>query len=95
MTPYLLLIHLLNLIAPAAAVALIMTAVSAWLPGFSRTRPMLPGFIKPFFLGFALNLVVLVGGLAIFRADGKLLTYAALVLVSAVYQFVLRRAWKV
>jgi hypothetical protein len=43
---------------------------------------------------FALSLCVLVAGLVVFRQDGKLLTYAALVLISATSQWVMLRGTK-
>jgi hypothetical protein len=43
---------------------------------------------------FIVNVLVLAAGLVLFGNDGKMATYAAMVLASAVCQWVLWRGWK-
>ena len=97
MTAYLLANHLLNFIAPAAFLALLVPGLSRLLPVL-RPRPGsksgLPGWRRQLIIGFGVNLLVSAAGLLIFQHDGKLLTYAAMVLASASSQWVLLRGWK-
>jgi hypothetical protein len=101
MTFYLLTNHLLNFVAPAAFLALLMVGLSALLP-FSRSKPggkaaslSRPGWRWQFALVFAANLLVTFGGLGFFGHDGRLLTYAAMALAAALVQWLLLRGWKV
>lgn len=88
MTAYLLTNHLLNFVAPAAVVALLLVLMTRPLARFfgggkgRRTARM------QFLLVFAVNLVVLVAGLLVFGHDGKMATYALLVIVAAVMQWI-------
>jgi hypothetical protein len=103
MTFYLLANHLLNLVAPAAFLALLMVGLSALLP-FSKSkaggkaarlsRPSRPSWRWQLALVFAVNLLVTGGGLVFFGHDGRLLTYAAMALAAAVVQWLLLRGWK-
>ncbi len=100
MTFYLLTNHLLNLVAPAAFLALLMVGLSAVLPfsksqsGGKLARLNRRGWRWQFALVFAANLLVTVGGLVFFGHDGRLLTYAAMALAAAVVQWLLLRGWK-
>lgn len=94
MTAFLLLLHLIELALPAAVLALLMVALSAWLwPVRARSAG---GLGWPARLGwtFALNLLVLVAGLLWWGADGKMATYGALLVASALAQFIMGRLWR-
>jgi hypothetical protein len=97
MTAYLLANHLLNFLAPAAFMALLVPGLCRLLPVL-RPRPggksALPGWRRQLVITFGVNLLVSAAGLLIFQHDGKLLTYAAMVLASAASQWVLLRGWK-
>ena len=100
MTFYLLANHLLNFVAPAAFLALLMASLSALLP-FSKfeasgkaARLSRPSWRWQFAMVFVSNLLVTVGGLVFFGHDGRLLTYAAMALAAAVVQWLLLRGWK-
>jgi hypothetical protein len=91
MPPIDLLLHLLNFIAPAAF-------VSAVTVGFARLvqkkqTPLL-GLWPQLAINFAICLSVLLAGLWYFGRDGKMATYAALVVCSASCQWVMVRGWR-
>ncbi|WP_353236599.1 hypothetical protein [Diaphorobacter ruginosibacter] len=83
--------HLLNFVAPAFAVALLMVAGSQV---FDRKRARSQGWIKPFAINFVICTTVLLCGLVVFGDDGKIWTYGALVVISATSQFLILRAWR-
>ena len=83
--------HLLNFAAPAAALALMLVATGAWFG--PQSRPALSA-VRRFVILFAVALAVLTAGLVLFGRDGKMLTYAALVVGCATAQWVLLRAWR-
>ncbi len=93
-TAYLLTLHLAQLVLPAAVMAVLMVTAAGWLPGWRGRRAWVPGWGARVALTFLLNLAVTVAGLVLFRADGKLATYGALALASALAQFVLWRGWR-
>ena len=80
--------HLLNLVAPALAVASLLAAVAPW---FSRKRPDLRKLIGMIAINSVAGAVVLAAGLWFFGRDGKMASYAALVLVCASVQWWLQR----
>ena len=95
MTAYLLTNHLLNFIAPAAFVALVLVLLAGVFSRFSRSkRPPAPGLWTQAAIIFIVNLLVLIAGLVFFGNDAKMLTYAALVLAAAACQWALWRGWK-
>ncbi len=95
MTAYLLTDHLLNLVAPAAVVALLLLLLASFFGRFSGAkRPVAQPIWARLAIIFTVNLVVLVAGLVLFGNDGKMATYAALVLVAATCQWVLGKNWK-
>lgn len=95
MTFYLLANHLLNLVLPAAAVALVLVLASHALgPIFKPKRPPAQGWIAQAAIIFVADVVILVAGLVLFGRDGKMLTYAAMVAVAALCQWALLGAWK-
>ena len=83
--------HLLSFIAPALAVAMVVSLAARWV---------LPRGAAPmrWWVSFAIDSVagvaVLGAGLWLFGHDGKMATYAALVLVVATCQWLIGRAWK-
>ena len=105
MTFYLLANHLLNFVAPAAFLALLMVSLSALLPfpksnafkfkaGGKAGRLNRPSWRWQFVIVFAANLLVTVCGLVFFGHDGRLLTYATMALAAALVQWLLLRGWK-
>ena len=83
--------HLLNFIAPAVAVAFLISGASRVLMKQS------PKAGSPWFqaaINSIVGVLVLTAGLWTFGNDGKMLTYAALVLVCASVQWILARHWK-
>ena len=95
MTAYLLTDHILNFIAPAAVVALLLVLLSRV---FSRFLVSKRSFVQSLWAHaatiFIVNVLVLVAGLVFFGNDGKMVTYAAMVLVAAVCQWLLFKGWK-
>lgn len=85
------LLHLLNFLAPAVCVPLLL-----WLPArLLMGRPAgAPRWWVQWLVQALLGTAVLVGGLLLLGRDGKMLTYAALVLVCASGQWVLLRGWR-
>ena len=95
MTAYLLTNHLLNFMAPAAFVAVLLVLLPRFFSGFFKSkRPLAQAIRMQLAIVFVANMAVLVAGLLIFGHDGKMLTYAALVVVAALCQWVLLRGWK-
>jgi len=95
MTAYLLTDHLLNFIAPAAVVALLLVWLGRFFsPFLVSKKPKAPSMWVNMLIVFLVNLVVLATGLVVFGHDGKMATYAAMMLAAAVCQWVLLKAWK-
>jgi hypothetical protein len=95
MTAYLLTNHLLNLVAPAAVVALLLVLLASFFGRFSRTkRPAAQSIWARAAIIFIVNLTVLLAGLVLFGHDGKMATYAALVLAAATCQWLLGKRRK-
>lgn len=92
MTAYLLFNHLLNLMAPAAVVALLLMLGSrVWRGFFISNRAPAHSFIARTALVFIVNLTVLGAGLVLFGHDGKMMTYAAMVLAASGTLWALQR----
>ncbi|MCZ8254931.1 MAG: hypothetical protein O9327_04620 [Polaromonas sp.] len=95
MTFYLLANHLLNLVLPAAAVALLLVSATQLMGGvFKSKRPLAHTWYGQAAIIFVANVLVLVAGLVFFGHDGKMLTYAAMVAGAAVCQWVVLGAWR-
>jgi hypothetical protein len=95
MTFYLLANHLLNLVLPAAAVALLLVAATQLMGGFFRSkRPLAHTWYGQAAIIFVANVLVLAAGLVFFGHDGKMLTYAAMVAGAALCQWVVLGAWR-
>ena len=86
-----LLIHLLSFVAPAVAVALAVALAGPLLMARKATR-------RPWWAQAAINSVagagVLAAGLWWWGVDGKMATYAALVVVIATCQWLFSGAWR-
>ena len=83
--------HLLSFAAPAVAVALLVTVAA---PLVLRRSPQGPGWWARLAINTAAGLVALAAGLWFFGRDGKMATYAALVITVATAQWVAARAWR-
>ena len=91
MGPFAITNHLLNFIAPAAAVALVLVLCGRWV--VARGPSAMPVW-RQWLVVFVVGLLALAAGLAVAGRDGKMLTYAALVVACATCQWVLVRGWK-
>ena len=85
-----LLFALLNLLAPAWVVAGFVTLTARWVFKFS---PVLTWYWRWVITALA-GSAVLVAGLVGLGADGKMVTYGALILVCASSQWLLSRGWR-
>ena len=95
MTAYLLTDHLLNFMAPALFVALGLVLLARLTSRFFKSkRPPALSLYAQAAIIFIVNMLVLLVGLVVFGTDGKLPTYAALVLGAAVCQGVLLGSFK-
>lgn len=83
--------HLLNFVAPAFGVALLL-ALGAKV--FWRKRPAAQGLLAQVAINSVVGCAVLTAGLVWFGRDGKMATYAVLVLACATVQWVLQRGWR-
>ena len=96
MTAYLLTDHILNFIAPAAMVALLLVLSSRIFSRFLVSkRPVAQSIWEQAATIFIVNVLALAAGLVFFGNDGKMATYAAMVLAAAVCQWILFKGWKV
>ena len=96
MTAYLLTDHLLNFIAPAAVVALLLVLLGRVFSRFLVSKRLLAQSIwAQAAIIFIVNVSVLAAGLVLFGNDGKMATYAAMVLAAAICQWILFKSWKV
>ena len=80
--------HLLNFAAPALVVG-VLVALAARI--FMKNRPSAQSLLAQVAINFVVCLLALVGGLWFFGHDGKMATYAALVLACATSQWWLSR----
>ena len=95
MTAYLLADHIVNFLAPALVVALLLVFMSRIFRRFLVSkRPLAQSIYAQAAIIFIVNTIVLVAGLVFFGYDGKMATYAAMVLAAAVCQWVLGRGWQ-
>ncbi len=95
MTAYLLLNHLLNFVAPAAFVAVLMVLSARLFGGFLQRKgsPAQSIWARAAII-FVVNMLVLAAGLVVFGRDGKMATYAALVVGAALCHWLLIRGWR-
>jgi uncharacterized membrane protein YhaH (DUF805 family) len=91
MTATELLVHLLNFVAPALFIALVLSLVPRL---FRRARKAgAPAWWVQVAIVFIAGVAVLAGGLAWFGHDGKMVTYAALVAVCGTAQWLTGRSF--
>ena len=75
-------------------IPLLMVLGTRYLPGFYKSnRPFAQSIRAQLAINFIASLLVLGTGLMYFGRDGKMATYAALVVVAALCQWVLIRGW--
>jgi hypothetical protein len=91
MGPFDLLFHLLGFIAPALAVG--CAAVFAGRVLLRRNASWGPWWAQAM-LNVGVGVMVLAGGLWRYGVDGKMATYAALVLAVATTQWLCSKAWR-
>ena len=95
MTAYLLLDHILNFIAPAAVVALLLVLAARLFNRFLASNKSFTQLLSAqTAIIFIVNIFVLIVGLVFFGNDGKMATYAAMVVAAALCQWILFRGWK-
>ncbi|MEO7400351.1 MAG: hypothetical protein ABIV07_06240 [Polaromonas sp.] len=95
MTAYLLLNHLLNFMAPAMVVALLLVASARLFFGFFGSNwALVHAPWSQLAINFIVGVAVLAAGLVLFGHDGKMLTYLALVLATAASQWCLMGGWR-
>ena len=95
MTAYLLLNHLLNFMAPALLVALLLATLSRLFFGFfGSKRAIVHVLWAQLAINFIVGVAILAIGLVLFGHDGKMLTYVALILAMAVSQWCQLGGWK-
>ena len=85
-------LHVLNFLAPAFFVALLLPAANRYV--LRNPNPRLRWWVQAA-IQFSLGTAALLAGLVIFGVDGKMLTYLALVLACATGQWLLTRGWQV
>jgi len=83
--------HLLNFIAPALVVGLLVAAMAPVL--MKKSRPHHSWLIQSA-INSGANLLVLLAGMLIFGHDGKMATYAAMVITCASSQWISGKAWR-
>lgn len=83
--------HLLNFAAPALMVAALVSA--SGLFSRKKTAPSLV-YWKLFAINSVVNCLVLLAGLYWFDRDGKMATYAAMMITCASSQWLLTRGWR-
>jgi len=91
MGPLDLLIHLLSFLAPALALGV---AVALAGPLLVARQPSLHRWWVHAAINSVAGALVLLAGLAWWGVDGKMATYAALVVVIATSQWLFHRAWR-
>lgn len=91
MPPLALIDHLLNFVAPAFFVALTLAILARWM--FRRTAGA-RGFWAQVAVNFIAGAAVLAAGLWYFGRDGKMATYAALVVVCGTVQWFLAGGYR-
>jgi hypothetical protein len=91
MGPLDLLNHLLNFLAPALWMAVLVTWTARL---FMRKKSVAVSFSSQIAINFSTAVGVLVLGLWFFGHDGKMATYAGMVLLSATSQWLMLRAWR-
>jgi zinc transporter ZupT len=85
------LLHLLNFVAPALALAVLLPLLSRL---FTKRQARLLPWWGQVLLNFVVGVAALLAALWLLGRDGKMAGYAALVLAVATSQWVLVRGWR-
>jgi len=91
MDPLALLNHLLNFMAPALWLAVLIPLLAHI---FMKKRPLALSLYGQVAINFVVSASVLGLGLWAFGEEGKMLTYSAMALLCASSQWLMRRAWR-
>ena len=91
MGPLDLLNHLINFLAPAAWLALLVPLLARL---FIRNRAAAPVWYAQAAINFVVSLLGLAGGVGFFGHDAKMLTYTAMALLCATSQWLMLRGWR-
>ena len=91
MGPLDLLNHVLNFVAPALWMALLVTLAARL---FMKKRPAAISLYGQAAINFVVNVALLVLGLWFFGHDGKMATYTGMVLLCATSQWIMLRGWR-
>jgi hypothetical protein len=83
--------HLLNFVAPAAAMALLLACFGLF---FKQKRPIVHGFTAQAAIIFIVSASLYSACLWFFGHDGKIASYALMVLAGATAQFVMLGLWR-
>ena len=87
--------QLLNFMAPAAFVALLLVRLTRVAPRFfTSKRSVAPSLLAQAAIIFIANVLLLLAGLVLFGRDGKMASYALMTLGAATCQWLLVRGWK-
>ena len=94
MSAYLLTNHLLNFLVPAAVVALLIVLLGRVFSSFlASKRPKCQSIWARAAIIFIVNTATLIAGLVFFGNDGKMASYAAMVVGAGLTYWVLIRGW--
>ena len=91
MGPINLLNHLFNFLAPALAVGVVLALAGQW---FMKKSPSAPGLLAQVAINVVAGVLALGAGLWFFGNDGKMASYAAMVVVCATSQWLGARSWR-
>ena len=95
MTAYLLTDHLLNIMAPAAVMAVLLVMLNRLGSLLFRSKDLeVPDLTTSLAIIFIINVGVLSAGLVVFGHDGTMATYAAMVVGAALALMMLTRSKK-
>lgn len=86
-----LIIHLANFVAPALVVAILLALAG---PFITKKSPVALGFIAQAAINIVVGCLVLLLGLWFLGADGKMATYAVLLVAVATGQWLGARGWR-
>jgi uncharacterized membrane protein YoaK (UPF0700 family) len=84
-------LHALNFMMPALLVALFVSVAGYF---YKENKALPPALYKKFAINFIVCAAVLWIGLIVTGRDGKILTYAAMVIASGTVQWVMLGAWR-
>ena len=95
MTAYLLTNHIFNFLAPAAVTALLLVLLARIFKRFLVSKsPLTLSLRAQAAIVFIVNVCILTAGLLVFKNDGKMASYAAMVLGGALCHWVLLSSWQ-